>query len=53
MLAMICRLLATRAALAYRLLGGKYHGKSGTISWRGTQAADGESNTSVGSGQWY
>lgn len=32
---------------------GKHQGKSGTVSWRTTQAADGKSNTAVGSGQWY
>ncbi|MEQ1867657.1 MAG: hypothetical protein ABL996_23790 [Micropepsaceae bacterium] len=32
---------------------GMFQGKGGTISWRATQSADGKSNTSVGSGQWY
>lgn len=32
---------------------GKHQGKSGTVSWRTTLAADGKSNTAVGSGQWY
>lgn len=32
---------------------GAYQGKSGTVSWRATQSADGKSNSAIGSGQWY
>jgi hypothetical protein len=32
---------------------GSLKGKSGTVSWRVTQSADGKSTTSIGSGQWY